>query len=414
LQSNTFEGMIFKDDISIPLQIDAEQVMRKGREIFNAQLMDIDVYNEYLRYCTLKELPMILDSLSRQKVFNEESAIILTRLDSNWRNSPLTRDAVNKQIQTLVSLVEENEGNEMYDRINVLNNLDPQWRKKPEIQKQIRLFVEKMKEEAKSSWDRKNYIWPALALQTKEADQLITLWWKQQDDEGYFRDSFVRACIFLKQKKFIPLLNQSLKWNSEENEDMREDILWAFGYLVGPETHSAILKGLRDGSVEVRQNAAIASGKQKIVKEINALEIILKTDNDRQLVKYSAKALSRIEKSRTIPFLIQALNKWQNDPEVACRIIAALSVWDTPEIETAMIRFLQVAEKSAHESADSDKNKFYLSYIQPDAGVEGTIRWAIRNNRKTIEEYIAPFSSCSSPRHRALAQTAAYYFENTK
>jgi hypothetical protein len=61
----------------------------------------------------------------------------------------------------------------------------------------------------------------------------------------------------------------------------------------------------------------------------------------------------------------------------------------------------------------SDDAEFYLNDIQPNAGVEGAIRWAIRNNRKTMTKCIAPYAACCSPRHRAFAQTAAYYFENT-
>jgi hypothetical protein len=84
----------------------------------------------------------------------------------------------------------------------------------------------------------------------------------------------------------------------------------------------------------------------------------------------------------------------------------------TPEVETAMKEFLKSAAPWAQKSPGSDKNEFYLSDVAPNAGVEGSIRWAIRNNRKGMEKYIAPFKTCSSPRHRAIAQAAEYYFPN--
>jgi hypothetical protein len=99
--------------------------------------------------------------------------------------------------------------------------------------------------------------------------------------------------------------------------------------------------------------------------------------------------------------------------QVACQIIKARSVWNTAEVESAMMQFLRSAAPFARESAENDKNKFYLDDIQPNTGVEGAIRWAIHNNRKSMDKYITQFAACSSPRHRALAQTAAYYFART-
>jgi hypothetical protein len=107
------------------------------------------------------------------------------------------------------------------------------------------------------------------------------------------------------------------------------------------------------------------------------------------------------------------MKKWQDNPYIACQIVGALSVWNTSEVESTMMQFLKTAEPHMKEKAGGDKNKYYLSDVQPNAGVEGAIRWAIKNNRTAMQKYIQIFISCSSPRHRAIAQSAEYYLRNS-
>jgi HEAT repeat protein len=401
---------ISEDDLSIAFQIDPEMTLKKSRELFKAGQLFSDSYIEFLRHCTSKELPLILSTLSNAIFFNDEAAALVTRLDPNWRNNSLARDAFKKQVEALLTLEDANDTLKMSYRITLLNYLNPQWRSNSKMLKQMRLFVAKIKQEATTSLEKERFIWAAMALRIKEADQLVALWWIQLSEDSNFRDNFIRSHIFFKQKKYISLLHQSLKWNNEDNEDTRSDVLMSFGEFGGPDIYPSIMRGLNDDSIDVRRSAAIAAGKQKLIDSIAALHKIVKTSDDVVLVVNTARALSQIGKPASVRPLKQALEKWLDHPEVACQIIEALSVWNTAEVESAMMEFLRSAAPFARESAENDKNKFYLGDIQPNAGVEGAIRWAVHNNRKALDKYITRFAACSSPRHRALAQAAAYYF----
>jgi HEAT repeat protein len=406
------EKYIFEDDLRIAFQIDSEQTLRKSRKLFKAGRLFFDSYNEFLRHSTSKDLKLILGTLSNAIPFDDEAAILVTRLDPEWRNNRLTRNAIKKQLEALLTLEDAYDTLKMSYRIGLLNYLNPNWRSSSTMLKQIGLFVAKIKQEATTSLEKERLIWAAMALQIKEADELVALWWNQLIEDSNFRDNFIRSHLFLKQKKYIPLLQQTLKWNDEDNEHTRSDVLISFGELGGPEVYPSILRGLSDNSINVRRSAAIAAGKQKLVDSISSLEKILDASGDAELVVNSAMALSQIGKPAGVRSLNQALSKWRDNPAVACKIIEALSVWNTAEVESAMMQFLNSAAPWARESEENDTNKFYFDDTQPNAGVEGAIRWAIRNNRKAMDKNIARFEACSSPRHRALAQTAAYYFEN--
>lgn len=251
-----------------------------------------------------------------------------------------------------------------------------------------------------------------MEMDIKEGNLLLNQWIKQHSDDSNFWETFIRSCIFYKNESCKISLKRNIKWNDEDTEDIRNSVLMAFRELGGADTYPLIVKGLSDVSVEVRQGAAMAAGERKIAGAVPALMKILKTADNDELIIYAAIALSQIGKQESIRPLVQALEKWRDNPYIACRIIEALSVWNTSAVESAMIQFLKTAEPYIKLEAGSDKNKYYQSDVQPNAGVEGAIRWAIKNNRKTMEKYIRLFTSCSSPRHRAIAQSAEYYFTN--
>jgi hypothetical protein len=182
-----------------------------------------------------------------------------------------------------------------------------------------------------------------------------------------------------------------------------------FSKIDGSATHGSILRGLLDISPEVRRAADWAATEQKFDEARTVIEKMLETEKEKDVAISFASVLSQFGKSQSVRPLIHALQQWLDDPEVACQIIEALSIWNTPEVETAMKQFLKSAALRAHKSSDSENNEFYLSDTAPAAGVEGAIRWAIRNDRKSMNEFIAPFKACSSLRHQALAQAVEYY-----
>jgi HEAT repeat protein len=408
---------LFVDEMKAALAIDSAWAIKKSIDALQAgDYIDADAYNELLRHCTKKELPMVLDSLPDARSFSKESDALLARLDPDWRNNPRTRNAIKKLVQNLIFLLNEdyleaeNETKMVHD-ILLLDHLDPKWRDCPEVRKQIRLIADKSKKEADLHFITSLFFISG-PLQNREADQRVELWWQQLGNDDYSRREFVGYIADFKPRKFIPLLKQSLKWDSEENEELRAIILSTFGEYGGHETHASILRGLRDASPRIRRSATWAAAKQKIAKARTVIEKMLETETEKDGVMSSARALSQMGKPQSIRPLIRALKKLLNDPGVACQIIKTLSVWNTPEVETAMNQFLKSAALWAQKSQDGDGDEFYLNDARPDAGVEGAIRWAIRNNRKSMWKYIAPFKTCSSPRHRAIAQAAEYYLQN--
>jgi HEAT repeat protein len=405
------DGFTFYRDFNAALQIDSELALKKGRESFRTGQMDSDARNTYLQYCTPKDLPLILDFLSHAMYIDDETEIILARIIPNWRKNPLTRDAVNKQLDNYQFLIKKHDGSEMFLKIYRLNYMEPQWRNSPRIRNQVRSIIEQIHKEAKSSYIKHQFVDSIMIMNIEEANLLLSQWWMQHDDDMSFIEAFVRSCVVFKNSKCSAIIKQNIKWNDEDTEDIRNEVLMAFRKIGGADTYPWIVKGLSDVSVEVRQGAAMAAGERKIAGAVPALIKILKTADDDELIIYAMRALSQIGNQKSIGPLVQALKKWPDNAEITSQIIEALSVWNTSAVESAMMQFLKTAEPSMKESAESDKNKYYLSDTQPNAGVEGAIRWTIKHHRKAIGKYIKPFTACSSPRHRALAQSAEYYFE---
>jgi hypothetical protein len=176
------------------------------------------------------------------------------------------------------------------------------------------LIIEQIKDATKGSYIEDQFIWSIMEMNIKEGNLLLNQWMKQHGDDSTFCETFIRSCIFSKNESCKMSLKRNIKWNDEGTEDIRRDILMAFRELGGTDTHPLIIKGLSDVSVEVRQGAAMAAGERKIAGAVPVLIKILKTADDNALIIDAAMALSQIGKQESIRALVQALERWRNNP----------------------------------------------------------------------------------------------------